>query len=141
MKNNFFQKQILQKALGRHAAKKKKKKEKQTTKRGRKPLRLQVTSKREDYTNKTAFQYSESARRPDAHNFFLWNGGTRDHHNLFNFSKNVFQSLRCRESFSKEWALLFSKGWIKNGLLSIPDMVWISRIKMVLESRALTRFV
>ena len=102
---------------------KKKNKKNQTTKRGRKPLRLQVTSKREDYTNKTAFQYSESARRPDAHNFFLWNGGTRDHHNLFNFSKNVFQSLRCRESFSKEWALLFSKGWIKNGLLCIPDMV------------------
>ena len=140
MKNNFFRKQILQKALGRHAAKKKTKK-KQTIKRDRKPLRLQVTSKHEDYTNKTAFQYSESARRPDAHNFFLWNGGTRDHHYLFNFSKNVFQSLRCRESFSKEWALPFSKGWIKNGLLSIPDMVWISRIKMVLESRALTRFV
>ena len=118
MKNNFFQKQILQKALGRHAVKKK-----QATKRGRKPLRLQVTSKREDDTNKTAFQYSESAQRPDAHNFFLWNGGAHDHHNLFNLSKIVFQSPRCRESFSKEWARLFSKRWIKNGILSISDMV------------------
>ena len=74
MKNNFFQKQILQKALGRHAAKKKQTKKKQTTKRCCKPLRLQVTSKREDYTNKTAFQYSESARRPDAHKFFPLEG-------------------------------------------------------------------
>ena len=86
---------------------------KQTTGRGRKPLRLQVTIKREDYTNKSAFEYNESARKSDAHNFFLWNGGTHDHNNPFNLSKNVFQNLRCRESFSKEWALHFSKGWIK----------------------------
>lgn len=70
---------------------------------------LQVTIKRDDYRNKTAFEYSESARKPGrrAQFFFLQSGGT---HDPFNLSKIVFQSHRCRESLSKVRALFFSKG-------------------------------
>lgn len=70
---------------------------------------LQVTIKRDDYRNKTAFEYSESARKPGrrAQFFFLRSGGT---HDPFNLSKIVFQSLRCRESLSKVRALFFFEG-------------------------------
>lgn len=70
---------------------------------------LQVTIKRDDYRNKTAFEYSESARKPGrrAQFFFLQIGGT---HDPFNLSKIVLQSHRCRESLSKVRALFFFEG-------------------------------
>ena len=54
--------------------------------------------------------------------------------------KTYFKTSVVENPSRKNGLFIFRRGGLKNGLLSSPDKVWISRIKMALESRALTSF-